>query len=188
MFKATKEGLKETLRIERQIYLSSSVRYRFMEWLKQTEKYQIWRYVRALRYVGYHKYNYDKNIWHKLASIYWRRVVNIKGTRLGLIIGPQAFDEGLILHHIGPIVADGDIGKNCQLHGDNCIGRSHGLNDTPTLGDNVRLGVGAKVIGDIYIANNVTIAAGAIVTKSCYEEGVTLAGIPAKIIKKSTTC
>ena len=45
---------------------------------------------------------------------------------------------------------------------------------------------GAKVIGDIYIANNVTVAAGAVVTKSCYEEGALLAGAPAKIIPRKT--
>lgn len=185
MFVATKEGLRNTLKIERKIYLSSSRRYRFMEWVKQTEKYQIWRFVYWMRVAGFYEYNRNKSIIYRLLGIYARRRQNILGTRLGLIIGNQAFDQGLTIYHIGPIVADGNIGKNCQLHGDNCIGRSHG-NDTPTLGDNVRLGVGAKVIGDIYIANNVTIAAGAVVTKSCYEEGALLAGVPAKIIQRKT--
>ncbi len=182
MYNNTKEGLLHALEVEKRIYLSSSRKYRIMQWVKQTEKFQIWQYVKALRKSGYYKAYERKSLFHKLAGLYWRRKQNTIGVKLGLILGNQAFDEGLVIHHIGPIVADGNIGKNCQLHGDNCIGRSRG-NDTPTLGDNVRLGVGAKVIGDIFIANNVTIAAGAVVTKSCYEEGVTLAGIPAKIIK-----
>jgi serine O-acetyltransferase len=54
----------------------------------------------------------------------------------------------------------------------------------PIIGDNCDIGVGAKIIGDITIADNVTIGAGAIVNKSCLESNVVLAGIPARIIKK----
>ena len=45
------------------------------------------------------------------------------------------------------------------------------------------LGVGAKVIGAVRVANNVKIAAGAVVVKNILEEGCTVAGIPAKIVK-----
>ncbi|MDR1679066.1 MAG: poly-gamma-glutamate biosynthesis protein [Prevotellaceae bacterium] len=183
MFDTTKEGLKKTLAAERNIYLNSSFKYRIMDWIKCTEKLVIWRYVKTLRYCGYYKARQNKSVFHWLMSVYYRRKLNKQGCKLGLIFGSQAFDAGLTIYHVGNIVVDGNIGKNCHLHGDNCIGRSKG-NDTPTLGDNVRLGVGAKIIGDIYIADNVTVAAGAVVTKSCYEKGVVLAGIPAKIIKK----
>ncbi len=184
MFNATKQGLQEAIEEEKKIYLSTDRKYRFMQWLKKSEQYQIWRFVYALRHCGYYKVLsvQHRSVYNKIMSIYWRRRVNVLGCRLGLIFGPNAFDKGLTIYHIGNIVVDGNIGKHCQLHGDNCIGRSHG-NDTPTLGDNVRLGVGAKVIGDIYIADDVTIAAGAVVTKSCYEQGATLAGVPAHIIK-----
>ena len=109
--------------------------------------------------------------------------------KYGLLIGASAFQEGLCIYHLGNIVVNGycKIGKNCKLHGSNCIGNSHSKDDCPIIGDNVRLGVGAKVFGNIYIANNVTIAAGAIVNKSCYEEGATLGGNPAKIIKHGTS-
>ena len=45
------------------------------------------------------------------------------------------------------------------------------------------LGVGAKIIGNVKIADNVRIAAGAVVVKDIIENGCTVAGIPAKIIK-----
>lgn len=54
----------------------------------------------------------------------------------------------------------------------------------PTIGNNVLIGAGAKILGPITIANNVKIGAGAIVLKDCLEENVTLVGIPAKVIKK----
>lgn len=46
----------------------------------------------------------------------------------------------------------------------------------PVLGDNVELGFGATVIGDVYIADGCKI--GAVVTKSCYEPYSTLVGFP----------
>ena len=51
------------------------------------------------------------------------------------------------------------------------------------MGDNVRIGVGAKIIGGVEIASNVTIAAGAVVIESCTIEGAILAGVPAKVVK-----
>lgn len=40
----------------------------------------------------------------------------------------------------------------------------------PVIGNNVRLGTGAKVLGDVYIADGVQIGAGAVVLDSCYEK------------------
>lgn len=182
MFNSTKEGLKSAIAIERGIYLSGSLKHRIMDSIKSTEKLRIWKFVKTLRYCGYYKANRKKSVYHSIMSIYYRRKQNRLGCKLGLIFGANAFDEGLTIYHVGNIVVDGNVGKNCILHGNNCIGRSKTKDDVPTLGDNVRLGVGATVIGKIFIANNVTIAAGAVVTKSCFEEGVTLAGIPARII------
>ena len=45
------------------------------------------------------------------------------------------------------------------------------------------MGVGAKIIGDVTIADDVTIAAGAVVIESCETPGAVLAGIPAKCVK-----
>lgn len=53
----------------------------------------------------------------------------------------------------------------------------------PTIGDNVYIGPGAKLFGAIEIANDVAIGANAVVTKSFTESNITIAGIPAKIIK-----
>ena len=105
---------------------------------------------------------------------------------MGLEVNSMLIDEGLLLYHMSSTVINGStrIGKNCKLHGNNCLGNSGPNNlKCPVLGNNVRLGVGAKVIGDIYIADNITIAAGAIVVSSFYEKGITIGGIPAKKIK-----
>ena len=101
----------------------------------------------------------------------------------------NVFGEGLIIHHNGSIVVNGSskVGKNCQLHGDNCIGnvgKSDSLTDCPQIGNNVEIGVGAKVLGGIIIADNIKIGANAVVTKSFDEKGITLVGIPAHKLER----
>ena len=56
----------------------------------------------------------------------------------------------------------------------------------PRLGNNVYIGAGAIVIGDITIGDNVIIGAGAVVTK-VYPTIVSLSGIRQKIIKTWST-
>ena len=54
--------------------------------------------------------------------------------------------------------------------------------DSPIIGDNVWIGPGAKLFGKIIIGNNCQIGANAVVNKSFEEEGITIAGVPAKKI------
>lgn len=138
------------------------------------------------RMADYFIWKAKHHIWARLPQWFFIFRRNTLGCRIGIEINSMQIDEGFLLYHINGTVVNGStrIGKNCRLHGNNCLGNSGPDNlKCPTLGDNVRLGVGAKVIGDVYIANNITIGAGAIVTKSFYENGITIAGIPAKKIK-----
>ena len=50
-----------------------------------------------------------------------------------------------------------------------------------SVGDNCYVGTGAIIIGPVTIGNNVTIAAGAVVTKDVPDNAI-VAGVPAKII------
>ncbi|XIH16399.1 serine acetyltransferase [Priestia aryabhattai] len=142
----------------------------------------IWKYQKLLR-----KEEYYFKKGSRIISTYYRYRKNRMGERLGITIPKGTFDSGLLIWHYGNIVvnAHSKIGKNCVLHGDNCIGnKGTGASGAPIIGDNVDIGVGAKIIGNVTIANNVVIGAGAIVNKSCLEENVVLAGVPAKIIKR----
>jgi len=56
------------------------------------------------------------------------------------------------------------IGDNCILAGNNCIGNKKA--GYPRIGNNVFIGVGAVIIGDIDIGDNVIVGANATVTKS----------------------
>ena len=75
------------------------------------------------------------------------------------------------------------IGKNCIIAQQVTIGGRSKKQDVPVVGDNVYIGVGAKVLGDITIGSECVIGANAVVIHNV-EEGSVVAGIPAKIIHK----
>ncbi|MDD5717338.1 MAG: DapH/DapD/GlmU-related protein [Sulfuricurvum sp.] len=54
-----------------------------------------------------------------------------------------------------------------------------------TIGDNVWIGAGARIIGPVTIGNNVVIAANAVVNKDV-ESNTIVGGVPAKVLKKIT--
>ena len=64
----------------------------------------------------------------------------------------------------------------------NCIGNDGSSNDAPIIGESVDIGVGAKIIGNVKVANEIKIGANAIVTKNFNDVGSTLVGVPAKKI------
>lgn len=183
----TKNELHEYIEADKKNYIRDSYIERLTDIFLKRENYRIYKFVKTMRYMQYYTYKKGHNFLYKFPYLYYSRIYSNKCVKYGFMIGATAFDKGLCIYHIGNIVVNSQctIGKNCKLHGSNCIGNSRRSDDCPTIGDNVRIGVGAKVFGDIYIADGVTIAAGAIVTRSCHEKNVTLAGIPAKVIKRS---
>lgn len=146
--------------------------------LLREQYYFCWKYVKFLRIVEY--YHNSKNIFHKIMYVMWRFKKNRLGIRLGLELWDNCFDEGIkIFHSAGIIVnANAKIGKNCVLHGNNCIGNNGITNEAPVLGNDVEIGVGAKIIGPVFIADGTKIGANAVVVKSCYEPNSTIIGVP----------
>lgn len=55
------------------------------------------------------------------------------------------------------------------------------------IGDHVWIGCNVVVLKGVRIANNVVVAANSVVTRSCDEEHVMLAGSPARIVKRNVT-
>lgn len=53
------------------------------------------------------------------------------------------------------------------------------------IGDNVYIGTGAKIFGDLVVADNCIIAAKSVVTKSITQKNSIVGEIPAKFIKKN---
>lgn len=97
----------------------------------------------------------------------------------GCKIGPGF----VLIHGFGCVLNGGAvIGKNCtMLHGVT-IGTIHG-DDFPIIGDDVYIGAGAIILGNVHIGNHVKIGAGAIVVDNMPDNS-TVVGMKAKIIKK----
>lgn len=128
----------------------------------------------------------EENASNIFGKFIYRMSKNILGAKLGIYIPAGVFDEGLHIWHYGNIIvnAESKVGKNCMLHGDNCIGNNGKTEGCPIIGDNVDIGTGAKILGAIRIANGVKIGAGAVVVKSCLIENATIVGIPGKEVDK----
>lgn len=91
-----------------------------------------------------------------------------------------------ISHHGVLIVNSGTkIGKNCWMRPGTCIGKRSVEYDgnAPVIGDNVQIGFGVCIFGDINIGDNVSIGGNAVVVKDVPSNCV-VAGVPAKIIKR----
>lgn len=150
----------------------------------QCEIGKIHSFLVTLRKDEYFSNNAERGFFYKALSLMYRRKHNKLGLKLGISIPINTFGKGLIIYHSQGIIVHRNalIGENCKLHGLTCIGNNGGNNDdaTPILGNNIDIGVGASIIGNVKLADNIKIAAGAVVCNSCEKDGVVLKGIPAK--------
>lgn len=139
-----------------------------------------YKYIKLLRYKDYYL-SKGGEISRLIAKYYEIRLHKL-GTEIGFYIPSDVFGEGLYIPHIGSVVVNPNakVGKNCQINNNVVIGQVNGY--APTIGDNVYIGPGAVVSGNIFIADNVWIGANAVVTKSIVDEGALVAGVPATIV------
>ncbi len=106
----------------------------------------------------------------------------------GIEIHPAAkIGKGLVIDHgMGVVIGEtAEIGDNCTLYQGvtlggtgKDVGKRH-----PTLGDNVLVGAGAKVLGPFKIGDNSKIAANAVVLDEI-PDNCTAVGIPAKLVRR----
>ena len=106
----------------------------------------------------------------------------------GIEIHPGAtIGKGLVIDHgTGVVIGEtAEIGDNCTLYqGVTLGGTGKDLGKRhPTLGNNVLVGAGAKVLGPIVIEDNSKIAANAVVLKDIPQNS-TAVGIPARVAKQ----
>lgn len=107
----------------------------------------------------------------------------------GIEIHPGAkIGKGLLIDHgAGVVIGEtAEIGDNCLLY-QGCTlggtGKDQGKRH-PTLGNNVMVGCGAKVLGPFKVGDNSKIAANAVVLESV-PPNCTAVGVPAKVVKQN---
>ena len=106
----------------------------------------------------------------------------------GIEIHPAAkIGKGLMIDHgMGVVIGEtAEIGDNCTLYQGvtlggtgKDVGKRH-----PTLGNNVMVGSGAKVLGPFRIGDNTKIASNAVVLNEI-PDNCTAVGIPAKVVRR----
>ena len=117
-----------------------------------------------------------------------RAVSQIARFFTGIEIHPGAtIGKGLVIDHgMGIVIGETtEIGDNCTLYQGvtlggtgKDVGKRH-----PTIGNNVLVGAGAKVLGPIVIEDNSKVAANAVVLKDISENS-TAVGIPARVVRQ----
>lgn len=107
----------------------------------------------------------------------------------GIEIHPGAkIGKGLLIDHgSGVVIGEtAEIGDYCLLY-QGCTlggtGKDHGKRH-PTLGNNVMVGAGAKILGPFKVGDNSKIAANAVVLKEVPPNS-TAVGVPARIVKQN---
>ena len=91
---------------------------------------------------------------------------------------------GLFIQHgFSTIISPKRIGDNCWINQQVTIGYAKTADDSPVIGNNVKISAGAIVIGDITVGDNCTIGANAVVTKNV-PPNCTVVGNPGYIVMK----
>ncbi len=103
----------------------------------------------------------------------------------GAVIGQKVFFD----HAMGVVIGEtAEVGDGCTIYQGVTLGGTSlykGAKRHPTLGKNVVVSAGAKVLGGFTVGDNAKIGANAVVIKPV-PEGATAVGIPARIIMPKT--
>ena len=124
------------------------------------------------------------NGYRRLSTLCFRRLER----RYGVYISKAAeIGPGLVMPHpIGIVIGEGVvIGRNCKIFQNVTIGGKNvgdaGSGRYPSIGDNVVIFAGGKVLGDISVGSNCTIGANSVVIEDV-NQGATVAGMPARVV------
>lgn len=111
----------------------------------------------------------------------------VRRTNIEIHPAAQIGRRFFIDHGTGVVIGETTvIGDDCTIYQGVTLGgtgKDKGKRH-PTLGNNVMVGSGAKVLGPIHIGNNVRIAAGAVVLADI-PDNCTAVGVPARVVRKN---
>lgn len=148
----------------------------------RAEIYFLYAGFKAVR--SYRKANW----WYKRGHTFIARWISQHARRkTGIEIHPGAtIGKGLFIDHgMGVVIGEtAEIGDNCTIYQNVTLGgtgKEHGKRH-PTLGNNVLIGAGAKVLGPFRVGDNARIAAGAVVLNPVPDDA-TAVGVPARVVK-----
>lgn len=141
--------------------------------------------INKIKYQGFFRLITERPYYRELLYHRLRLPVSICRPLFGyypISIGRVFIGPGLILEHPhGSHLNAKAIGKNFTCLHNVTLGKNH--NGIPTIGNNVFIGCGSAVLGDITIGDNVNIGANCVVLRDL-PDNCTVIGNPAIIVKK----
>ncbi len=144
-----------------------------------------------LAYPGFHAiciHRMNHILWNAGIPVIPRLLSHIARFVTGIEIHPAArIGQGLVIDHgMGTVIGEtSEIGQNCLLYQGVTLGgtgKEKGKRH-PTLGNNVTVGAGAKILGAITIGNNAVIGANSVILKPVPDNAICV-GVPGRITKK----
>lgn len=148
--------------------------------------FEIW-----LTYSGLHAiHSYRVAHWFYKKKMFTMARIISQSSRFwtGIEIHPGAtIGKGLFIDHgMGVVIGEtAEIGDNCLIYQGVTLGgtgKDKGKRH-PTIGNNVMIGCGAKVLGPFKVGDNVKIAANAVVLEEV-PPNCTAVGVPARIVRR----
>lgn len=181
----SRKEMKEWLCVEAE---KLKIKHFWIQYLTGSEFARIYSYMWILRHLEYYAYCKKHNklylpLWGGMFLLhrYWRIKTQIH-------LGPGDAEKGFHIVHLGFVRAYGiaHFGENCTVLPMTLFGKR--TPDVPDLkqiivGNNCYFGTGVTVLAPCKIGNNVTVAAGAVVTMREVPDDCVIAGVPAKIVK-----
>lgn len=174
----TKEQLKEFLVQDAKACNHTGIKPRFLG-------DEIWKFQYCFRNLDYQMNRTRKSVFSAIPKVYWRLMYHRLSIKLNFTISDEVqIGKGFSIAHYGNVLIPSTsiIGDNFRIHDGVCIGATNGGSKTAIIGNNVFIATGAKIIGDVCIADDVAIGANAVVVKDIDTPGTTWGGVPAKLI------
>ena len=135
-------------------------------------------------------------LWHRLAQKLWRRRLYLPGRLLahlgrfltGIEIHPGAtIGRRLIIDHgMGVVIGEtAEIGDDVYLYHQVTLGGTSQARGKrhPTIGNNVIIGAGAKILGAITVGDDARVGSNAVVLQAV-PAGATVVGVPARPVER----
>jgi len=144
-------------------------------WVMWVYRFGCWRYTIQYRWL-----RMPFSLIYKILFVFIQIVTGIE-LPCEAVVGRR-----LTIEHFGDIIISGDavFGDDVRIRNGVTVGLRHtGVSGSPTIGNRVDIGAGAKLLGPIHIGDDVAIGANAVVIRDVPANSIAV-GVPAKIIPK----
>jgi serine O-acetyltransferase len=144
----------------------------------------------AIYRLGQWRYSIRTPILRKPFSLIYKILFKLIQIITGIELPCEAkVGPNFVIDHFGSIIVSGyaSFGANCRIRTGVVVGlKNVDEPGAPQIGNNVDIGTGAKLLGNIRIGNNVIIGANAVVISDVPDDSIAV-GVPATIKPRLNT-